>query len=68
MGDSGGAVRLGMFFTSNEFGIMAKFSLEVGLWLFWDFENIFLSTTNDFERNYLMSLRNPPSICAGESI
>ena len=30
------------FFMSNGGGIMEKFGLEVDLWWFWDFENIFV--------------------------
>ena len=40
-GEIGGAVRLGLFFMSEEFGIVAKFGLEVDLWQFWVSENIF---------------------------
>ena len=46
-----------VFFMSAEFGIMANFGLEVDLWWFGDFENIFVSVTHVFERNYLISLR-----------
>ena len=40
LGKSGGAVRLGVFFMLNEFGIMAKFGLGVDLWWFGGFEQI----------------------------
>ena len=46
-----------MLFMSNEFGTMAKFGLGVDVWWFWGIEIHFLSMTNDFERNYLVSLR-----------
>ena len=55
-GNSGGAVRLGMFFMSNGGGFMTKFCLGVDLWWMWGFENI-LAITNNFEKNYLISLR-----------
>ena len=34
-------VGLGMFFMSNDFGIMARFGLGVDLWWFWGFEHLF---------------------------
>ena len=36
--DFGGAVGLGVFFMSNEFGIMSKFGLGIDLWWSWGFE------------------------------
>ena len=30
-----------VFFMSHEFGTMAEFGVEVDLWWFWGFENIF---------------------------
>ena len=46
-----------MFFMSNEFGIMAEFALGVNLWWFLGFRKHSLSTTDGFERSYVISLR-----------
>ena len=40
--DFGGAAGLGVFFMSNEFGIMAEIVLGGDLWWFWGFEHFFV--------------------------
>ena len=54
---SGGAVRLGLFFMSDEVGIMANLRSDGRVMMDLGFRKHVLSITNVFGRNYLISLR-----------